>query len=777
MLGKTISHYRILEKLGEGGMGVVYKAEDTRLGRVVALKFLPSELTRDADAKARFIQEAQAASALDHPNICTIHEIDETDEGRLFICMAYYDGETLKEKIKRGRLDAHEAIRIAMQVGQGLAKAHSHGMVHRDIKPANIVVTDEGVAKILDFGLAKLAGQIRLTKASSTLGTVAYMSPEQAGGKEVDRRADIWSLGVILYEMLTGRLPFKGEYEQSMLYSIMNEAAAPLGAAKASLPKELQGILDRALAKRPDSRYQHIGEMLADLESCGKMLGTASTAPSPPRSRRATKALWLAIAACAIIVAAIVLGRIYLSAPHEDQITSIAVLPFRNMSPDPGEEYFSDGMTEAIIKELSQIKALRVISLTSVMRYRNTQKMVPEIAHELGVDAVVEGSVLRADRDVRITAQLIAAHPEKHLWADDFTRTLENVLLLQSEVAQAIAREINVTVTPNEQERMARTRVVDPEAHEAYLRGRFFARKSDPDDWYRSMQYFQQAIGKDSTFALAYAGIAEIYDRLASAGIEPPREAWPKVKAYTDRALALDPALVEGFVLIADMKYSYDWDVKGAEEYYKRALEIDPNHILAHFWYGWFLITQGRFEDGIAELKRGVSLDPLWPRMMGGLVAAYECTGEYDSAFVYLRRMAEIDSNDAHIYVHTWDIYMRQGKYAEAIEVAEKGLARGITPCFADLAIAYALAGQTNKARATLAELLEQIDGYYFPSLDICQVYCALGDREKALEYLERAYQERSIYPVSPAFRHPWCDFLESDPRYREIRKKIDVEQ
>ena len=277
MIGKTISHYRILEKLGEGGMGVVYKAEDTKLRRPVALKFLPPELTRDPEAKERFIQEAQAASALDHPNICNIHEIDETPEGQLFICMAYYEGETLKEKIKRDPLDAHEAIRVAMQIGQGLAKAHSHGIVHRDMKPANIVVTDEGVAKILDFGLAKLAGQVRLTKVSSTLGTVAYMSPEQAGGKEIDRRTDIWSLGVILYEMLTGRLPFKGEYEQAMMYSILNEAPVPLAPVRPDMPKDFERILDRALAKAPENRYQHVNEMVADLESCAGQLGAAGS--------------------------------------------------------------------------------------------------------------------------------------------------------------------------------------------------------------------------------------------------------------------------------------------------------------------------------------------------------------------------------------------------------------------------------------------------------------------------------------------------------------------
>jgi len=778
MIGKTISHYRILEKLGEGGMGVVYKAEDTKLKRTVALKFLPSELIRDPEAKERFIQEAQAASSLDHNSICTVHEISETDDGQIFIAMACYEGETLKNKIKRGPMDLNEAIRVAIQVGEGLAKAHAQGIVHRDIKPANIIATDDGVAKVLDFGLAKLVGQVRLTKTSSTLGTVAYMSPEQARGDEVDSRTDIWSLGVVLYEMIAGRLPFKGEHEQAMMYSILNEEPLPLSSLRPDLSKDIQSVFGKALAKAREERYQHINEMVADLKSCEKKLEAVKATPEAAQRRRLRKFLPYLVAGCGVLVvlvALVIWWRIY--TPREKPITSLAVLPFRNLSADSEQEYFSDGMTEAIIKELSQIRALRVISRTSVMRYKNTEKMVPEIARELGVDAVVEGSVLRAGQDVRITAQLIAAHPEKHLWADDFTRTLENVLLLQSEVAQAIAREIKVAVTPGERERMARARVVDPEAHEAYLKGKYFLGKSMARDWNRSVEYFQQAIDKDSTFALAYAGMAEAYDNLGSMGILPPREAWPKVKAYTEKALTLDPALAEGILLIAEVKFGYDWDAKGAEEYYKRALELDPNLALAHFWYGFYLTSQGRFDEGIAEIKRAAHLDPLAAAMMNWVAFAYGLAGEYDSASVYLERAAEIDSSDASIYWTRGSLYLRQGKYAEAIEVAQKGVSRGITPCLEDLAVAYALSGQTGKARESLSKLFERIgDGYYSP-MAIARIYCALGDRERVFEYLEKAYRERDIVLVMPALASPWCDFIKSDPRYHDLMKKVGLDK
>jgi len=777
MIGKTISHYRILDKLGEGGMGVVYRAEDLSLGRTIALKFLPPELTRDTEAKGRFINEAKAASALDHSNICTIHEINETDDGQMFIAMACYDGETLKKKIERGPMDLGQAIRIAIQVSEGLAKAHSRGIVHRDIKPANVMITGDNVAKILDFGLAKLAGQVRLTKASSTLGTVAYMSPEQVRGEEVDHRADIWSLGVVLYEMIAARLPFKGEHEQAMMYSILNEEPVVLVSLRSELPKEILSILGKALAKEPGRRYQHMSEMLAELKSCEKQLEAVKATPEATQRTRLRKFLPYLVAGCGALVALVILGRIHFFTPREKPITSLAVLPFQNLSADPEQEYFSDGMTEAIIKELSQIRALRVISRTSVMRYKKSEKTVPEIARELGVDAVVEGSVLRAGQDVRITAQLIAAHPEKHLWADDFTRTLENVLLLQSEVAQAIAREIKVAVTPGERERMARARVVDPEAHEAYLKGKYFVAEFTPPDAYKSIQYFQQAIDKDSTYALAYAGMAEAYDNLGSMGIQPPREAWPKVKAYTEKALALDPALAEGILLIAEVKFAYDWDAKGAEEYYKRALELDPNLALAHYWYGFYLTSQGRFDEGIAAIKRATHLDPFSPGTAGMVAFAYGLAGEYDSASVYLERAAEIDSSAVSIYWTESSIYLRQGKYAEAIEQAQKGVSRGITPCLGDLAVAYALSGQTGKARESLSKLFESIgDGYYSPT-SIAAIYCALGDRERVFEYLEKAYRERDVSLVMPALSPPWCDFVKSDPRYHDLMKRVGVDK
>jgi serine/threonine-protein kinase len=777
MIGKTISHYRIIEKLGEGGMGVVYKAEDLKLHRFVALKFLPPHVSDD-EAAQRFANEAHAVSALDHPNICAIYEIDQTPEGQMFIAMPCYEGASLQEMIKGGPLALDEAIGIASQVARGLAKAHEKGIIHRDVKPGNILVTSDGLAKVVDFGLAKLATQARLTRVGTTVGTVMYMSPEQARSEEVDERSDIWSLGVVLYEMVTGRPPFEGEHEQAIIYSILNQTPEPLARLLPGAPKDLERILTKALAKSPDERYQRMSELAADLDILKESSHKQAKAQAAPARRAPRSRLLIGLAAVAVVaIAAIILGRPYFSKPHEKPITSIAVLPLRNLSADPEQEYFSDGMTEAIIKELSQIKALRVISRTSAMRYKNSDKTIPQIARELGVDAVVEGSVLRADHDVRITAQLIAADPERHLWAKDFTRSLENVLLLQSEVAQAIAGEIKIAVTPNERERIAQARRVDPEAHEAYLKGEYFVNKALPADVYKAIPYFQQAIDKDSTYALGFAGVAKAYSYLEMLAVLPPGEAWPKVKTYAEKALALDPTLAEAVGLIADMKWDYDWDVKGAEECYKRALELNPNLANVHWIYGWLLAGQGRFDAGIAEVRQARQLDPLSPLMTQQLALTYALAGQYDSALTYAQRAAEIDSTFPNIAMTRCFVYLAQGMYAKAIEEAQELVSLDFPRAFRDLAIAYALSGQTDKARDALAKLLEWKGDHYVSPFDVAMVYCALGDRERVFEYLEKAYEGRDENLIMPALMPPWCEFIKSDPRYKELMKKAGVEK
>jgi serine/threonine protein kinase/tetratricopeptide (TPR) repeat protein len=777
MIGRTISHYRIIEKLGEGGMGVVYKAEDVKLGRTVALKFLPPHVSDD-EAAQRFVNEAHAVSSLDHPNICSIYEIDQTSEGQMFIVMPCYEGASLRAMIKDGPVELGKAVEIASEVAHGLGKAHESGIVHRDVKPANILVTKDGLAKVVDFGLAKLATQARLTRAGTTLGTAMYMSPEQARGEETDERSDIWSLGVVLYEMAAGRPPFRGEHEQAIVYSILNQTPEPLDRVLPGAPKELERVLERALSKNPRERYQRMEEMAADLDVLKDKL--KRNVNELPRRGGLRGRMWIGTGiVIAAAVVAVFLVKTRFSKPEEKPITSIAVLPFQNLSADPEQEYFSDGMTEAIIKEISQISALRVISRTSVMRFKKTDKSLPEIAHELGVDAVVEGSVMRADHEVRITAQLIAAHPEKHLWADDFTRSLENILSLQSDVAQAIAREIKVAVTPRESARLAVSRPVDPEAHEAYLKGNYFWASNNPRDWYRSMEYFQQAIDKDSTYALAYAGMAKAYDSLVSMNLMSPRDAWPKVRVYAEKALSLDPNLAEGVLLMADVTFAFDWDIPRAERLYKRAIELDPNLSIAHYWYGFVLTSLGHFDEGIPEMKHGLRLDPLSSSLLFNISRAYANIGEYDSAYAYVKRAEDIADEPDAPWVAEMKCYVHlvQGKYEEAIKDGTIA-ASGKTPNgFELLASAYALSGHTDRARELLAELLESIgDGYYSPVF-ISIIYCALGDRDKVLECFESAIEQRDFAVLTQAYAPPWCDFIKSDPRYHDMMRRIGLEK
>jgi len=772
MIGKTISHYRILEKLGEGGMGVVYKALDTKLKRTVALKLLPAELTSDPEAKARFVQEAQAASTLDHQNVCTIYEVNETEEGQLFISMAHYEGETLKEKMRRGPLAAGEAVRIGRQIAQGLAKAHARGIVHRDIKPANVIVTEDGDAKILDFGLAKLAGQARLTRTSSTLGTVAYMSPEQAGGEDVDARTDIWSLGVALFEMLTGKLPFKGDYEQAMMYSILNEEPLSLAACMPDAPKELQKILAKALSKGLDARYRRIGDMIADLESVGRGLEAAAE-PSKGSAKRTRRALPRAVAGGVIVIAAITLGRLYLFKPHESPITSVAVLPFQNISADPEQEYFSDGMTEALIAELSRIKALRVISRTSVMRFKKSEESLPDIAKKLNVDAVIEGSVQRAQDEVRVTAQLVRAAPEKHLWANTYTQSYRNILALESDIAQEIAREIRIAVTPEEKQRIAASRPVNPAAHEAYLKGHYYINKWTKPDAERGLEFLYRAIALDSTFALAYADIADTYDYLGY--IMPPREWALKVSTNARKALSFDPNIAKAYTLLADVKFLYDWDWKGAEADFKKAIELNPNDPTPHAYYSAYLGVMGRMDEGIREVVRARELDPLDMTIPWMLAVKYSYARRYDEAEKLMKEVLDADSTLAIGYTGLGRIRIGQRRFDEAVVLYRKAKKLGELGAEQELPYALARAGMTREARSEMADLIRQSDEGRQMQFAIAATYNGLGERDSAFVWLEKAYDRRDQGLLWLRLM-PFFDDVHGDPRYAALLKKLGLE-
>jgi serine/threonine protein kinase/Tfp pilus assembly protein PilF len=636
MVGKTISHYKILEKLGEGGMGIVYKAQDLKLDRFVALKFLPSHLTTSEEEKQRFIHEAKAASALDHNNICAIHEIDEIEDGQLFISMAYYEGETLDKRIKEKPLPIEEAIDIAIQIAQGLAKAHEKEIVHRDVKPANIMLTKEGVVKVLDFGLAKLSKQTKLTKEGTTLGTITYMSPEQARGEAVDQRTDIWSLGVMIYEMFTGQLPFRGEYDQAVVYLILNEEPEPIS----GMDKEGERIINKALAKILQERYQQVEDILKDLKSLKKK----------------TK------------------SELLQKQSMKESVPSIAVLPLVNMSADPEQEYFCDGMAEEIINALTHIKDLHVVARTSAFSFRGKEIDIREIGRKLNVETLLEGSVRRAGNRLRITAQLINVTDGYHLWSERFDREMKDVFAIQDEISLAIVEKLKVQLLGEEKAQIVKRHTEDPEAYNLYLKGLYFLCKWSEEGTQKGLEYFQQAIEADPNFALAYLGIADIYTTIGLLSLSPPQEIFQKAKDMLKKSLEIDNTLYDAHGTSAGIAFWRDWNWKEAENEFKKALGHNPGHARTHGGYAWYLAVMERFDEAFKEIKMAQELDPLLPLYYAWATAIYTYAGRFEESIEQFRRAIDLDPNMGLAYFHVGINYLIQKKYREAIVSFQKAI-------------------------------------------------------------------------------------------------------
>ncbi len=739
MIGKTISHYKILEKLGEGGMGVVYKAQDTKLNRHVALKFLPHHLTDNETERARFLQEARAASALNHPNITTIHDILE-NKGQNFIVMELIEGPNLKE-LSATKLELSKIIEIAIQLCQGLQAAHQKQIVHRDIKSDNIKIAPENRVKIMDFGLAKLKSATPLTKAGTTVGTIAYMSPEQASGKEVDQRTDLWSFGVVLYEMITGQLPYRGEYEQAVIYSILNEEPEPVTSLRSAVPVELEQIVDKAMAKDVNQRYGNADEFLRDLRQIQENLKVTSGAASSK---------------------------------------SIAVLPLDNISPDKENEYFSDGLTEEIIMNLSKIKDLKVISRTSAMHYKGTKKPLKQIAKELQVQYVLEGSVRKQGSDLRITAQLIDAVQDAHLWAEKYTGTMEDVFEIQEKVAQQIVRALKIQLTPHENQVLKKSPTTDTEAYQLYLRGRFHWNKRTEEGFKRGIEYFNQAIEKDPNYALAYAGLADAYILLGVYCYVPPQESMPKAKAAAQKALQFDPFLAEAHASLAHLKMLYDWDWAGAEKQFQRAIELNPGYAPAHLWYSLTLSSMGKLEEALTEIKRAQELDPLSLIINSDVGLVHYLAGRYDQAIEIYHQTLEIDQNFYVAHIALSLAYVQKGQSEEAIREAERAfsLSGYSTLVLAVLGYVYAATGRKQDAAEVLIKLQKVSRERYVSAFSIAHIYAGLGEKDQALTWLQKSYQERQLFLVhSPVKVDPAFLFLRSEPKYIELLRKVGLEK
>ncbi len=779
MIGQTISHYRILEKLGEGGMGIVYKARDIKLDRDVALKFLPSFLHTSEEDILRFRQEAKAISSLNHPNIATIYDIDEND-GQQFLVLEYLKGGTLKSKLQHlaneGKTFSYlQIVELGVQIAEGLGHAHLHGIIHRDVKTDNMMLTAEGIVKITDFGLAKLSSEKHLTKPGSVIGTAAYMSPEQIRGEDVDHRSDLFSYGVALYELTTGHLPYPGEHDAAIAYSIVNELPLPLSSFRSDIPATLEAVIFRCLEKKREQRYQYAQEITRDLQKTQHRT-TDNVNISVSSRWFGPKLKWISAAFILFMLA-----LMYVFLPVQSSIKSIAILPFENLSVGLENEYFSDGITEDVIARISKIHNLNVISRTSVMSYKNNKKTLKEIGKELNVNAILEGSVRRDKNQVRIVAQLIDAESDEHIWAETYDQELTQIFSIQKDVAEKIAKALETAISPGEHERLEKKPTEILEAYDLYLQGRYYWNKRLPKDLMKGIEYFHKALDKDSLYALAYTGLADSYIILGDFNILPPNETYPKAKAAATRALEIDPLLPEAHLSLAYSTMHYDWNWTGTEKEFKIALQLMPNSSQAHGWYAMFLAIFNRFDEAIKESKRAQELDPYSAVIQtdAGLVLYF--TRNYDLAKTRLDKALELDPTFVIANIPLGGVYIQQKKFPEAINTfsmlstASAFVMSKAHPIpIAGLAHVYGITGRKDDALTMLELLEEKSKEEYVSPYWMSIVYLGIGNKDETFHWLEKAYNEKDgsiiFLKVEPLF-----ESLHQDPRFKELLEKIGL--
>ncbi len=777
--------YEVIEELGEGGMGIVYKVFDRKIGEKVALKVLAPEIAGDEKTIERFRNELKLARTVSHRNVCRMYDLSE-EEKTPFITMEFVPGENLKSLIKRvGQLSKTKAISIAKQVCEGLVEAHRLGVIHRDLKPQNIMVDSDGNARIMDFGIARSIRTKSITETGMIIGTPEYMSPEQVEGVDVDHRSDIYSLGVILFEMLTGRVPFQGETPLSVILKHRTEQPPNPRKIDDQIPIEISQMILKCMEKDKNKRYPTAEALLATIVDIEKSFTTTRTLRIGRKKEGAGKFKGNKIPLIAIlaflVVALVIIGLFYypgLFKGGQQRLDSIAVLPLKNLSGISTQEYLSDGMTEALISNLAQIEALeRVISSTSVMQYKETTKSLPVIARELGVDAVVEGSVMVSGQRVRVNVQLIEARTDRNIWSNSYDRDLRDILALQSELARAIAREIKIIVTPAEQARLSLTRPVNPEAYQLVLRARSLWNKRSEEDLMRAKELFEQAIETDPTYALAHSGLADAYNMLASYYFIQPSEAYPKAREEALLALELDENLAEAYASGAWVKYRFEGDWFGAETDYNWAIGLNPSYATAHHWYGSLLRDMGRFDEALNELNKARELNPFSPPVTTSIGYLFYFARQYDLAIAEGKKALQLDPDFHWAHDVIALAYLQKGEFKEAIASFQKAVA--LSEFSVDykchLAQAYALAGMTEDAQNMLEGLLQEQETNHVPLHEISMLFYALGQKDQALEFLDRASDEQSFI-VNPSIKDPRWDGFRMDPLYTESLEKIGLE-